>query len=145
MWTARLLRAERVADVRRRVMEQAESDVAQARRVVDLRQREALEAASVLERQLRQFGATVFESSSGLADANGFVRSLAVVAERARGRVAEAQAEAELRQQAVLEARVELKKIEAWQESLRASAREVQDRLERLATDDHAARSHRKR
>ncbi|MEI8254922.1 MAG: hypothetical protein WCJ30_04540 [Deltaproteobacteria bacterium] len=99
----------------------------------------------MLEQQLLLFRAADFESSSGLAEADAFVRTLAIKVERALASIAAAEAEAARLQLVVLEARVELKKIEAWQDSLRAAAREVQERLERLATDDHAARSHRKR
>ena len=145
MLMMRALRAVRVTEARARAVEQAEAAYAEALRNVDLREREAMIAVSAFEHHLGILANSSAPNSVALSDAHMFLRSLALRADRTRDAVTRARAQAEPLLSALVAARTELKKVEMWQQSLKDAAQQVEDQKERIATDDLAARTHRRR
>jgi flagellar biosynthesis chaperone FliJ len=135
----RVRRAERVVELRRRAVEAAQASVAEAaRRVI-----EAEDAARAAEDQWSRDGSAPVAaslSSAELADASGWLRALRGRADRAAAQAAEARAAAQRSQEALVGARAELRRIELWRDGLVAAVRAAQDRKDRVAADEVAAR-----
>lgn len=139
MSAERVRRAERVVELRRRVVDEAQAAAAgAARRVI-----EAAAAARAAEDLWSREGAAPSAarlSSAELAEASAWLRALQVRAARAAAQVTAARAAAQVSHEALTGARAELRRIELWRDGLVAADRAAQDRKDRVAADEVAAR-----
>lgn len=136
----RTKRAERVVDLRRRAVEQAQTLAAEAARRVAEAEAAAREAEALWSRESAA-PAHGSASSADLAEVNAWLRALRQRADRAATQVGVARAEAQRCHEALVAARGELRRIELWRDGLAAAARATQDRKERTAADEVAARA----
>lgn len=139
MSAERVRRAERVVELRRRAVDAAQATAADAaRRVIEAEG--AARAAEDLWTREGAAPADASRSSAELAEASAWLRALRVRADRAAAAAGEARAAAARSREALTEARAELRRIELWRDGLVAAARAAQDRKERVAADEVAAR-----
>lgn len=133
-------RAERVVDLRRRAVEQAQTLAADAARRVAEAEAAAREAEALWARESAapSHGSL---SSADLSEASAWIRALRLRADRAATQAGAARAEAQRCHEALVGARGELRRIELWRDGLAAAARAAQERKERTVADEVAARA----
>lgn len=136
----RVQRAGMIVELRKRAVDVAQSEGADAARRLREADEAAQRAVAVWAEAIRINGG-VRASSAELAELNAWQRTLRLLADRALSQVVVARAEAERKRAALVAAQAELRKIEVWRDGLAADAREASQRVERRAADELAART----
>jgi flagellar export protein FliJ len=139
----RLARAERVVELRAKVAEAAQRELAAAEG--ELRAR--VMARDAVDQAMKRAGEAL---GSGVAraedwsDAESHLRALSTGLERAAVAIREAERDVEDRRGALVEARRALRTMEMWRDGILAAMREAAAKIDRARTDEAAARATRR-